>query len=77
MKRQVADEASLRTQLLGFEERFGLSSVAFYRLHKSQDDPPHVPPFERLVWADTCLRWHRVATRDRSTQAPKAPAPAN
>jgi hypothetical protein len=61
MERRVADEASFRARLAGFEERFGLSSAAFYRLHKVHEDPPHIPPFERVVWADTCLRWHRAA----------------
>lgn len=77
MEKRIADETSLRARLTDFEDRFGLSSVAFYRLHTANDDPPHIPPFERLVWADTCLRWHRVATRDRSVQAPTALARAN
>lgn len=77
MERLVADEAALRARLAGFEEKFGLSSVAFLRLHKMNDDPPHIPPFERLVWADTCLRWHKAAIRDRLIQGSTELIPAS
>jgi hypothetical protein len=77
MERLVVDEAALRARLAGFENEYGLTSVAFLRLHKVNDDPPHIPPFERLVWADTCLRWHRALTRDQPSHTSTELVPAS
>jgi hypothetical protein len=68
MKKAVATEDSLRRRLDEFEQEFELSSVDFYRLHELGDTPERVPPFERVVWADTCRRWRKLASRNRSKE---------
>jgi hypothetical protein len=62
MDLRVATKDSLESQLHDFEQEFGLKSVDFFRLYKVGDAPEGVPPHERVVWADTCLRWHRIAS---------------
>lgn len=66
MKKAVATEESLKRRLDEFEEEFGLSSADFYRLHELEDAPEDIPPFQRVVWADTCRRWRKVASKSRS-----------
>lgn len=68
MKKAVATEESLRRRLHEFEQEFGLSSVDFFRLHKLGDAPESIPPFQRVVWADTCRRWQKAASRNRSKE---------
>lgn len=63
---RVATKASLERQLHGFEQEFGMKSVDFFRLHRFGDVPERVPPHERVVWADTCMRWHRIASAVKS-----------
>lgn len=65
MEKRVATESSLARELSDYERQFGISSVKFYRLHCAGEAPSHVPPFERVVWADTCRRWERARARNR------------
>jgi hypothetical protein len=66
LKKAVATEESLRRRLDEFEEEFGLRSADFYRLHELGDAPEDIPPFQRVVWADTCRRWRKAVSRSRS-----------
>jgi hypothetical protein len=70
MDLRVASKASLESQLHNFEQEFDLKSADFFRLYRAGDAPDFVPPHEQIVWADTCVRWQRVAsvTQDRSRE---------
>lgn len=74
MDLHVATKDSLERQLQRFEHDFELKSAEFFRLYKLKDAPERIPPHERVVWADTCLRWHRVA--DARNHRSRGPAPA-
>lgn len=68
MKKAVATEESLRRRLDEFEKEFSLSSADFYRLYELGDAPERIPPFQRVVWADTCRRLRKAASRNRSKE---------
>lgn len=69
----------LLDRLHAFEQEFGLSSVAFYRLHAEGRATETIPPFQCVVWADTCRTAVRMAgAKPKATEpmAPREPVPA-
>src|SRR5438105_959423 len=59
------DADSLQRELAVLEDRYGMSSAAFYAARERCETPADVSPFDRVVWADT----YREAARLR-TDAP-------
>jgi hypothetical protein len=56
-----------------YEQEFGMSSAAFYRLHAEGLAVETVPPFDCVRWADTCRTAVRMAVPPVTPEV--APAP--
>ncbi len=51
MERNYYDANSLGRVLVSFEERYGMSSDAFYEAHLADERLEHVSGFHRHTWA--------------------------
>jgi hypothetical protein len=51
MERTFYDASSLEHVLGGFEERYGLTSAAFYEAHLADAPLEHISGFHRHTWA--------------------------
>jgi hypothetical protein len=63
MEKRYYSVESLRDELRGFEDRFGVPSASLFEAYRADKLPAGVPRFEGFVWADTYQEFCRLQGR--------------
>lgn len=68
MGRRYYNASTLERDLLAFEDRYSMTSLAFYEAHKRGKVPESVSPFDRVVWSDTYGEHRRLVAAAAATR---------